>query len=120
MYTTCVPKHTKLTNLRPDTFAEYDEKVQWHNKRDTPPEEGLKTTPLFDTPVDINTGDITMLELDDAVRNFNNNKAPGPSGVPIEAIKRLDKTSKFVCLHLLNNCLNSGKVSRDMNKADLA
>eukprot|EP00972_Heterocapsa_arctica_P064917 9582855-Heterocapsa_arctica.AAC.1 len=61
-----------------------------------------------------------MLELDDAARNFKNNKAPGPSGLPIEAIKLLDETSKRVFLHLLNSCLNSGKVPRDMNKADLA
>eukprot|EP00972_Heterocapsa_arctica_P077026 11358862-Heterocapsa_arctica.AAC.1 len=77
---------------RPDTCAEYYEKVQWHNNRATPPEEGIKTTPRFDTPADINAGVITMLELDDVVRNFNNTKAPGPIGVPIEAIKLLDET----------------------------
>eukprot|EP00972_Heterocapsa_arctica_P114843 16444653-Heterocapsa_arctica.AAC.1 len=72
----------KLVNdrQRPDTFAEYYEKVQWHNNRATPPEEGIKTTLLFYTPADIDTGDITMLELDDVLRNFKNNKAPGPSG----------------------------------------
>eukprot|EP00972_Heterocapsa_arctica_P080966 11933299-Heterocapsa_arctica.AAC.1 len=61
-----------------------------------------------------------MFELDDAVRNFENKKAPGPSGVPIEAVKLLDETSQLAFLLLLNYCLNSGKVSRDMNKADLA
>eukprot|EP00972_Heterocapsa_arctica_P110705 16300316-Heterocapsa_arctica.AAC.1 len=112
----------KLVNdrQRPDTFVEYYGKVQWHNNRATTPEDGIKTTPLFDTPADIYTGDITMLELDDVVRNFNNNKAPGPSGVPIEAIKLLDETSKRSFLQLQNNCLNTGKVSRDMHKADLA
>eukprot|EP00972_Heterocapsa_arctica_P025274 3723425-Heterocapsa_arctica.AAC.1 len=48
------------------------------------------------------------------------NKTPGPSGVPIEAIRLLDETSKLMFLQLLSNCFNSGKVSRDMNKADLA
>eukprot|EP00972_Heterocapsa_arctica_P090796 13396943-Heterocapsa_arctica.AAC.1 len=61
-----------------------------------------------------------MLELDDAVRNFKNKEAPGPSGVPIEAIELLDETSKLLFLHLLKTCINSVKVSRDVNKADLA
>eukprot|EP00972_Heterocapsa_arctica_P089008 13126482-Heterocapsa_arctica.AAC.1 len=53
---------------------------------------GINTLPLFDTSADINIGDITMLELNNIIRNFKNNKAPGPSGVPIEAVKPLDET----------------------------
>eukprot|EP00972_Heterocapsa_arctica_P067700 9995892-Heterocapsa_arctica.AAC.1 len=49
-----------------------------------------------------------------------NNKAPGPSGVPIEAINLLNGDSKLALLKLLNNCLRDRKVTLDMNQADLA
>eukprot|EP00972_Heterocapsa_arctica_P054923 8098955-Heterocapsa_arctica.AAC.1 len=90
-----IPKRTKLKNLdgqlvndrkRPDTFAEYDEKVQWNNPQISPITEGIKTTALFPTAANVNTNPITSEELEDVIREFKNNKAPGPSGVPIEAI----------------------------------
>eukprot|EP00972_Heterocapsa_arctica_P048170 7102951-Heterocapsa_arctica.AAC.1 len=71
-------------------------------------------------PANINTNPITLEELEDVIRKFKHNKAPGPSGVPIEAIKLLDEDSKLALLKLLNNCLIHRKVSLDMNQADLA
>eukprot|EP00972_Heterocapsa_arctica_P107722 15865629-Heterocapsa_arctica.AAC.1 len=61
-----------------------------------------------------------MEELENVIRKFKNNKAPGPSGVPIEAIKLLDEPSKILLLALLNKNLRDHKVSSDMNLADLA
>eukprot|EP00972_Heterocapsa_arctica_P073817 10897389-Heterocapsa_arctica.AAC.1 len=124
-----IPKHTKLKNLdgklvndrqRPDTFAEYYEKIQWHNPRNVPITQGIKTTTLFQTMANINTAPIELEELEDVIRKFKNNKAPGPCGVPIEAIKLLDEESKTALLKLLNNCLRNRKVTLDMNQADLA
>eukprot|EP00972_Heterocapsa_arctica_P047213 6964880-Heterocapsa_arctica.AAC.1 len=88
-----IPNHTKLKNLhgqlvndrqRPDTLADYYEKTQWSNSRHVP---------------------ITQ----DVIQKFKNNKAPGPSGVPIEAVKLLDDDSKLALLKLLNNCLRDRK-----------
>eukprot|EP00972_Heterocapsa_arctica_P090495 13352344-Heterocapsa_arctica.AAC.1 len=124
-----IPKHTKLNNLhgqlvndrqRPDTFADYYEKVQWSNSRNVPITQGINTTPLFPTMANVNTLPIYIEELEDVIRKFKNNKAPGPSGVPIEAIKLLDDDSKLALLNLLNNCLRDRKVTLDMNQADLA
>eukprot|EP00972_Heterocapsa_arctica_P016255 2399130-Heterocapsa_arctica.AAC.1 len=68
----------------------------------------------------VSTLSIDIEELEDVIRKFKNNKAPGPSGVPIEAIKLLDDESKLALLKLLNNCLRDRKVTLDMNQADLA
>eukprot|EP00972_Heterocapsa_arctica_P031300 4608271-Heterocapsa_arctica.AAC.1 len=68
----------------------------------------------------ISTLPIDIEELEDVIRQFKNNKAPGPSGVPIEAIKLLDDKSKLALLKLLNNCLRDREVTLDMNQADLA
>jgi hypothetical protein len=94
--------------------------MQWKNDRQTPAAEGIKSTPLFETKANISMEPITFEEFEWVVSNFKKNKAPGPSGVPIEAVKLLDRDAKNALITILNHCLRTKQVTLDMNQADLA
>ena len=95
-----IPGHTKLRNqrgkivndrLRADTFAEYYEEVHWApNDTQNDPEHGVKHEPIYTTCNDINTDQITVEELDQAIKQLKRNKAPGPDGTTAELYKWLD------------------------------
>ena len=97
-----VAKFTNLRNergelvndrRRPDTFADYFEKVQWarNNDIDQQRQEAPDVEPLYETEPDVKQDTFTMEELDGAISRLKNNKTPGPNGVTSELIKRLMK-----------------------------
>ena len=61
-----------------------------------------------------------MEELDEAVKELKNNKAPGPDEIPAELSKWLDGESRKVILETLNECWRDETLIRDMNDAKLA
>ena len=92
------PKHTKLKDmqgrqvhdrLRATTLADYYEQKHWA----TEPEErkDISEEPIMPTSMEVETGEITTKELDEAIRKLKNNKAPGPDDIPAELFKWLDE-----------------------------
>ena len=50
----------------------------------------------------------TVEELVTAVKSLQNRKAPGPDGIPSEALKAVTRTSPLVLLNICNACLERG------------
>ena len=69
---------------------------------------------------EVETGDIEMKELDEAIKTFKNNKAPGPDEIPAELFKWLDGASRKVILETLNECWRDETLIKGMNDARLA
>ena len=129
------PDHTNLINeqgnavndrMRPDTFADYFEKVQWAPNEDLElelevdqqlfePEE-----PIHDTQVEVRQDSFTREELDVAIGKLKNNKAPGPNRVTPELVKLLGDEGRDRLLELINNCWDKEELFDEMNKAGLA
>ena len=82
--------------MRPDTFADYFEKVQWarneqieQQRQDAPDLE-----PIYDTEAEVTQDPFTKEELNEAISRLKNNKTPGPNGVTSELIKLLDDEAR--------------------------
>ena len=121
------PKHTKLKNrqgqqvhdrMRAETFADYYEYEHWAEDIVDRPE--ITDTPIHPLNEEVETGDIDIQELEEAVGKLRNNKAPCPDEVPPELTKWLDSESGKVILELLNDCWNKESLTKDMNDARLA
>ena len=69
---------------------------------------------------EVETGEIKMKELDEAMKKFKNNKAPGPDEIPAELFKWLDEEPRKVILETLNECWRNETLMKDMNGARLA
>ena len=52
----------------------------------------------------MNTGIITLDELNLAISRLKSNKAPGPDGLPSELYKWLDEDNRTTLLRHLNKC----------------
>ena len=102
--TVYTPNHTNLIDeqgkavndrMRPDTFAYYFEKVQWAPNEDLDLEPEVDQQlfeperPIYDTEAEVKQDSFTRNELDVAIGNMKNNKAPGPNRVISELIKLL-------------------------------
>ena len=92
-----VPRHTKLRdrlgnlvpdNKRAEAQADYFEQVQWKsNETEEYKHIVINTQPIFDESDCMNTGSVTMEEMNFAISRLKNNKAPGPDGLPSELFK---------------------------------
>ena len=82
--------------MRPDTFADYFEKVQWatNNDRDQQWQEAPDLEPMFDTEAEVKQDPFTKEELNEAISILRNNKTPGPNGVTSELIKLLSEQAR--------------------------
>ena len=85
------PKHTKLKDvqgrqvhdrLRVITFADYYEQKHWAIEPEE--REDISEEPILPTNMEVETGETTPKELNDAIRKLKNNKAPGPDDIPAE------------------------------------
>ena len=104
--------------MRAETFADYYEYEHWAEDIVDRPE--ITDTPIHPVNEEVETGDIDIRELEEAMRKLKNNKAPGPDEVPPELIKWLDSDPRKVILELLNDCWNKESLTKDMNDAKLA
>ena len=100
-----VAKFTNLKNergelvndrMRPDTFADFLEKVQWarNNDIDQQRQEAPDVEPLYDTEAEVKQDPFTKGELNEAISRLKNNKTPGPNGATPEVIKLLGEEAR--------------------------
>ena len=68
----------------------------------------------------MNTGIITLDELNFAIARLKSNKAPGPDGLTAELYKWLDEENRTTLLRNLNKCWETEALEDCMNDADLA
>ena len=61
--------------------------------------------------------DITLEEVQYALKHMKNNKAPGPNGIITEAVKCGGELLQQATVQLLNRCLSEGNVPADWNTA---
>ena len=66
--------------------------------------EDISEETILPTNMEMDTGEITSKELDEAIKQLKNNKAPGPDDIPAELFKWLDEQSRRVILETLNEC----------------
>ena len=78
--------------VRPDTFADYFEKVQWarNGQIDQHRQEAPDSEPIYDTEAEVKQDPFTKEEFNGAISRLKNNKTPGPNGVTSELIQLLD------------------------------
>ena len=125
-----VPGHTKLRNqrgeivndrLRAYTFAKHYEEVLWApDSTQNDPDLEIKQEPIHPTCHDIDTDEITIEELDVAIKHFKRNKAPGPDGTTAGLYKWLDPINRATLLDTINECWNNETLHKTMNEANLA
>ena len=108
--------------MRPDTFADYFEKVQWarNNEIDQQRQEDPDVAPIYETEADVKQESFTKEELDKAMHRLNNNKTPGPNRDTSELIKLLDEEAREILIELLNKCWEEEELFEEMNQAGLA
>ena len=98
----------KFTNLkselvndrvRPDTFADYVEKVQWARNSDVDQQrqEAPDLELIYDTETEVKQDSFTKEELNEAISRLKSNKTPGPNGVTSEVIKLLSEEARENC-----------------------
>jgi hypothetical protein len=112
--------------MRPDTFADYFEKVQWaenvglEETIDHQVAQGIDQAPIYETEAEVRQDPFTRKELDEAISRLKNNKTPGPNRVTSELIKLLEEDGRQKLLDLLNRCWENEELFEEMNQADLA
>ena len=82
--------------LRATTFADYYEQKHWAIERED--REDISEEPIWPTNAEVETSEITTKELDEAIKQLKNNKAPGPDDVPAEIFKWLDEQPRKTVL----------------------
>ena len=124
-----LPKHTRLINKRgiaqrtterADLLADNFEYKQWGQikpegweKQDWPQQKIIKET------VDIRIDDFDIIELKIVLKKCNNNKTPGPDGIPIEFYKWLNEESLVHVLQLLNKIKRLEKLPKTLELAEV-
>ena len=106
----------KLTNLqnergqlandrmRPDTFADYFERVQWARSHEIDQQQQEVPAPIYDTESEVKQDRFTKEELDKSITRLKNNKTPGPNRVTSELVKLLNQEGREKPLDILNKC----------------
>ena len=56
--------------------------------------EDIPEEPILPTNMEVETGELTPREFDEATRKLKNNSAPGPDDIPAELFKWLDEQSR--------------------------
>ena len=110
-----VPSHTKLLNKdqkpcisdeRPEILADYYEHTQWaiDNHRD-------KTNHRY--------GGFLYRDLKTVIKKLENNKSPGPHGIPVEFFKPRDEDALVIVLDIFNDCWKREIMPSEMELAEL-
>ena len=82
--------------MRPDTFADYPEQVQWarNEQIDQQRQEAPDSEPIYDTEAGVKQDSFTKEELNEAISRLKNNKTPGPNGATSELMQLLDEEAR--------------------------
>ena len=102
--------------MRPDTFADYFERVQWAKNLELEEEldqqiaQGINQAPVYDTEAEVKQDPFTREELDRAISRLKNNKTPGPNRVTPELVKLLEDEGRQKLLELLNRCWENEEI----------
>ena len=85
--------------MRPDTCADYLEKVQWtrNDYIDQQRQEAPDLELIYDTETEVKQDSFTKEELNEAISRLKSNKTPGPNGVTSEVIKLLSEEARENC-----------------------
>ena len=107
--------------MRPDTFADYFEKVQWarNEQIDHQRQEAPDSEPIYDTEAEVKQ-DLHKGRIQRSSKQTEEQQDTGPNGVTSELIKLLDEGAREKLLGLLNICWEEEELFEDMNQADLA
>ena len=95
------------TQQRADTFTEFMETVQWH-ERDVSPQPNDATN--INNEVTVGQGPFTIRELRKAIRKIKGGRAVKEGDIPIECFKALAQEPDEVLapiLEIFNDCLSS-------------
>ncbi|EYC04190.1 hypothetical protein Y032_0089g2272 [Ancylostoma ceylanicum] len=66
--------------------------------------------------LDVNTGDISVEETEDAIRSLKNKKAPGLDEIPAEILKAGGRSMAEQLTRLCNDCWRQAKIPEDWRK----
>ena len=104
---------------RPEILADYFEHKQgaiyYSRDRDTAQ---IKAPPFMDKPF-IKTEECSTEELNATIKNLENNKSPGPDGLPSEFFKMIDEEARFIVLDILNDCWKNEITPSELELAEL-
>ena len=106
--------------MRPDTFADYFQRVQWARNHEIDQQQQEDPAPIYDTEAEVKQGRFTKEELDKAITRLKHNKTPGQNRVTSELVKHLDEEGREQLLDLLNKCWEDEELFEETNQADLA
>ena len=76
------------TDQQAEAMATHLEQKQWYVREDC---DGFQRHALFNTELDTNNGDITLLEICSAIKKLRNNKAAGIDEITAELWKIIAK-----------------------------
>ena len=111
-------KHVPL-HRRAQFAASFLGKEIWGEAHPTPQElvHQIASDRLVTDDLRMNTGEITLSELEGAIRKLQRGKAAGPDGLPIDIFKELNPNGHNMILHLLNTWWNGEQLSPEITQA---
>lgn len=105
-------------NQQAETVAKYLAEQQWGvNNNDQPHRAGshtLSNRKIVNMDLGINESEITLGEVDWAIRKLKRSKAPGPDHTPMEFYKELQEDNKQMLLELVNTWWNNEHTPPDV------
>ena len=105
---------------RAQKAAEYLGSVIWNSSTNTDTTSRGNVTPkdrIITEDLNMNTGNITMEEVEWAVKKLKRGKAAGPDGIPMDCYKELQEISIKTLLNMFNHWWHGGTISDDVTQA---
>ena len=81
--------------------------------------EQIATERLVTDELGLKVGDITLAELEGAIRKLKQGKAAGPDGIPVHIFKELDLDGLMILQHLLNDWWNGKEIPIEVTQAQV-
>ena len=81
--------------------------------------EQIATERLVTDELGLKVSDITLAELEGAIRKLKRGKAAGPDGIPVDIFKELDLDGLMILQHLLNDWWNGKEIPIEVTQAQV-
>ena len=81
--------------------------------------EQIATERLVTDDLGLKVSDITLTELEGAIRKLKRGKAAGPDGIPVDIFKELDLDGLMILQHLLNDWWNGKEIPIEVTQAQV-